>query len=71
MTEFLSSNRMLVAQTDLTPQEQLAVRISLRVAAVVFCLIAAGVASLGMFGIRTSELASNGPAPQELAFLGP
>ena len=71
MTDFLSPNRKLVAQTDLTPEEQLAVRISLRVAAALFCLIAAGVASLGVFGSRTSELASSSSAPQEVAALGP
>ncbi len=71
MMDFLSPNRILVAQSDLTPEEQLAVRTSLRVAAVLFCLIAAGVASLGVFGTQTSELASSGLASQELAVLGP
>ena len=71
MTDFLSPNRKLVAQTDLTPEEQLAVRISLQVAAVTFCLIAAGVASVGVFGSRTSELALNSSMLQDLAFLSP
>ena len=71
MTHFLSPNRMLVAQRDLTPEETPAVRIALRVAAVMFCLTAAGVASLGAFGNLKSELASGNLAPQELAALGP
>ena len=71
LKNFLSPNRKLVAQTDLTPDEQLAIRISLRVAAVVFCLTAAGVASLSVFGTQTSGLASTSSAPQEVAVLGP
>lgn len=68
MTDLPSPNRMLVTQADLTPEEQVAVRISLRVAVVVFCLIAAGVASLSVFGDQTSKLALESSAPQELGF---